>query len=444
MDSTPVPHQLLHLYQISKHSKKFEPAFDDFYNSAGYEKITDELDGPELEIFINFLDEVLRVKSLGVGLFQKALHALWSICGKRGVLPKSHIISEGVSRTDEKEFASGGFANVWKGELVETNSNRRKVCLKAPKVVAKDGEKERKDNEKAFYEEVSIWMRLKHPNVVQCFGATSKPPQIVIDWMENGEVMDYVQKNPNASRTHLVLGVTKGLDYLHLHGVVHGDVKPQNILVNAKGDACLADFGLAIVMCGKKLTEGENRTARGHSSFWVAPETLIDGRVSKEADVFCYGLVAVEMFKGGSPWGQATAREVMTNITLNKRPDRPKNTEPLGLTTELWNCLTKCWCERPEDRIPISEVLALLNSTLKSGGERHHHGRFRVEVIDWEANDVCNDSNEEVHECSARTFQYPQSPAFGLVCSTPNWNDKSPFPTSSPSYYQVAQDNRWE
>lgn len=55
-----------------------------------------------------------------------------------------------------------------------------------------------------FYEEVSLWMRLKHPNVVQCFGATVDPHQIVIDWMDNGEVMDYVRNNPFASRIHLV------------------------------------------------------------------------------------------------------------------------------------------------------------------------------------------------------------------------------------------------
>ena len=91
-------------------------------------------------------------------------------------------------------------------------------------------------------------MRLKHPNVVQCLGAVAGPRQIVLDWMQNGEVMDYLRKNPDASRVHLVgflvfnsegpchstlhkkvLGVTKGLDYLHSRGVIHGDVKPVGI-----------------------------------------------------------------------------------------------------------------------------------------------------------------------------------------------------------------------
>ena len=49
-----------------------------------------------------------------------------------------------------------------------------------------------------------MWMRLKHPNVVQCLGATVNPSQIVMDWMPNGDVMDYMRNNRGASRVHLV------------------------------------------------------------------------------------------------------------------------------------------------------------------------------------------------------------------------------------------------
>ena len=52
----------------------------------------------------------------------------------------------------------------------------------------------------------------------------------------------------------------------------------------------------------------------------------------------------------------------MTKIVLGERPERPEGAEALGLTTELWNCLKKCWDQKPEGRIGISEVLALLNS----------------------------------------------------------------------------------
>ena len=53
----------------------------------------------------------------------------------------------------------------------------------------------------------------------------------------------------------------------------------------------------------------------------------------------------------------------MTKIILEKRPDRPEGAEAFGLTTVLWNCLTECLHQKPEDRITISEVLGFLNST---------------------------------------------------------------------------------
>jgi hypothetical protein len=161
-----VPRQLRRLYKVPKSSRKFEPAFDGFYGSVEYEEITNNLDDAELGDFIDFLDEVrrpspfsghhsdrsinqvLQVENLRPGLFQKALHSLWSICGGRGVLPRSHMISEGLSKTDGKQFASGGYADVWKGELVGVNSKSRNVCIKAMKVAVRDVEGGRSNIEK--------------------------------------------------------------------------------------------------------------------------------------------------------------------------------------------------------------------------------------------------------------------------------------------------------
>lgn len=81
---------------------------------------------------------MLQVENLSPELFQRALHSLRCICGKRGVLPKSYVISEGLSRTGEREFASGGYAGVWKGQFVEMNSNPKTVCIKAIKVAIRD------------------------------------------------------------------------------------------------------------------------------------------------------------------------------------------------------------------------------------------------------------------------------------------------------------------
>ena len=192
------------------------------------------------------------------------------------------------------------------------------------------------------------------------------------------------------------MGVAKGLEYLHSLGVVHGDVTPvgtsfyfarngtlltnykQNILVNAKGDACLTDFGLSIVTRDKTSLGGEERRVRGHSATCAAPETLREGIISKEADMYCFGLSAIEVrspginsfptdgsvqiFKGESPWGRITVREIETKIVLNQRPSRPERAESFGLTAEVWDCLVRCLDPDPGKRTTVSEALNVLNS----------------------------------------------------------------------------------
>lgn len=103
---------------------------------------------PRDSVILTTHDQLLKDRNLSTDLFHKALHALWSICGKRGVLPRSHVISEGVSRKDKKPFASGGFADVRRGELVDKDSNRRRVCLKVIKVATRDEGKGRRESEK--------------------------------------------------------------------------------------------------------------------------------------------------------------------------------------------------------------------------------------------------------------------------------------------------------
>ena len=261
---------------------------------------------------------------------------------------------------------------------------------------------------------------------------------MVIDWMENGLVVEYVRNNPNVNRIRLVsrhlftfeetsplivtaifqvTGVARGLEYLHSLGVVHGDVTPvgtsfylakdgtvlttvkQNILVNAKGDACLTDFGLSIVTHDGTSPWGMERRARGHSPICVAPETLREGKLSNEADMYCFSLAAIEVrssgigpypaegsvqiFKGESPWGaRIAAHQIATKITLNKRPSRPEGLEPCGLTAGVWDCLVKCLDPDPANRMTVTEVLEVLNSAWVPPLTQNQNSRKRLQYIE--------------------------------------------------------------
>lgn len=346
---------LQNLFPGAGSSEDFEAAFHKVYDSGEYKQIVNHDDHPRFAEFLGLLDEVLQVKDLGKSLFPKVLHTLRSTCGQSGVLSAAHYIPTGELSTRQEVFASGGSSYVRRGKFVE-DSRSKEVCVKVIKFEGRDGEEERKKKWKAFREEVTIWRRLNHPNVVRCVGATdTDPPRIVMDFMENGRVVDYLRSTPNVDRVHLVLGVAQGLEYLHSCGVVHGDVNPRNILVNAEGDACLSDFGLSAAALGDETLE-----ARGYDPAYVAPETL-NGLISKETDVYCFGLVVFKVLTGRSPWGQMSTCAIMASSALARSPDQPRDGNPAAL--ELWECLTAwCWPVEPEKRMTISGVRERLPS----------------------------------------------------------------------------------
>lgn len=81
---------------------------------------------------------MLQLEGLNPELFRKVLHSLWSTCSRRGILPRGYIISEGLSTLGDIPLASGGYANIWVGELTR-NSGLKKVCIKRMKVPTRNG-----------------------------------------------------------------------------------------------------------------------------------------------------------------------------------------------------------------------------------------------------------------------------------------------------------------
>ena len=131
-------------------------------------------------------------------------------------LPSSYTISGDLARTGDEPAAYGGFADVWEGTHCDT-----KVCIKALRITLNDDQtlaKVRTDMPcfasteehpwalQSFFKEVVIWKRLRHPNIVSFIGVTTKPFQIVSEWMPNGTLTKYVEKNPDADRIGLVSG----------------------------------------------------------------------------------------------------------------------------------------------------------------------------------------------------------------------------------------------
>lgn len=207
------------------------------------------------------------------------------------------ILEEATENFKEK-LGSGGFGSVYRGLLVTMNMP---VAVKKLEDFQEQGEKE-------FRAEVALVGRTHHFNLIRLLGFCSEGPQrlLVYEYMPRGSLDRYIFKTGGddpildwKTRLNIAIGAAKGIAYLHeecREAIVHCDIKPQNILLDANFQAKVSDFGLS-KMVGRRPQESS--MVRG-SPGYMAPEWLSDAPLTCKVDVFSFGIVLLEIV-GGRP-----------------------------------------------------------------------------------------------------------------------------------------------
>ncbi|KAI3525721.1 hypothetical protein L1887_04752 [Cichorium endivia] len=135
--------------------------------------------------------------------------------------------------------------------------------------------------------------------------AEGKHRLVVYEYMENGSLAENLTtgKLEWATRLDIAIGTAKGLAYLHdecLEWVLHCDVKPQNILLDANYNPKVADFGLSKLLDRGSSDQWNFSMMRGTRGY-MAPEWVLSQPITSKVDVFSYGVVMLEMITGRSP-----------------------------------------------------------------------------------------------------------------------------------------------
>ena len=198
-----------------------------------------------------------------------------------------------------RELGVGGTATVWEVEDAELGVRR------AVKILTAGRPQRRKALRKRLRAEARAMARLAHPNVLTIYdvSSTEELDFVIMDLAEGGSLSEWLERTgPMDPHTALsfTVQVLSALAAAHAAGMVHRDVKPQNVLLNSRGTALLADFGIAL------LTEDQHRTTRtgiamGSLSF-MPPEQRLDARsVSASADVYATGAMLFNLLTGANP-----------------------------------------------------------------------------------------------------------------------------------------------
>jgi tRNA A-37 threonylcarbamoyl transferase component Bud32 len=266
-----------------------------------------------------------------------------------------------------RELGSGTYGTVYHGKWKGSD-----VAIKRIKASCFEGRPSERERLIAdFWKEASILSQLHHPNVVSFYGVVQDGPNdtlaTVTEFMVNGSLKQVLRKKDRTvdrrKRLILAMDAAFGMEYLHEKGVVHFDLKCENLLVNMRDPhrpVCkIGDMGLSKVKHQTLVSGGVRGTLP-----WMAPELLSgkSGMVTDKVDVYSFGIVMWELLTGDEPYADMHCGSIIGGIMNNTlRPPVPSWSDP------AWKSLMeRCWSADPEQRPPFSEISKELRAVAAS------------------------------------------------------------------------------
>jgi serine/threonine protein kinase len=264
------------------------------------------------------------------------------------------VVGELISERYELEelVGAGGMSSVYRARdsLLE-----RHVALKVMhEQLMGDG-----DHVERFRREARLAAKLSHPNIVTVIdrGEQDGRQFIVFEYVEGENLKALIERDAPLSEhdaVGLALQVAEGLAFAHAHGLVHRDVKPQNVLLTEDGRAKVTDFGIArSIDVQRGLTE--TGTVLGTSDY-ISPEQARGGAVDECSDIYSLGAVLYELLTGEVPYPGENFVAVAVRH-LNEPPPSALGERP-DISPRLDVAIRRAMAKDPQDRFPSMESFA--------------------------------------------------------------------------------------
>jgi serine/threonine protein kinase len=256
-------------------------------------------------------------------------------------------------------IGEGGMGRVYEARHTRLHSKRFAVKLlhhelaRQPEVVTR------------FQREAEAASVLTHPNVVGVYDVNTSAdgrPYIVAELLKGEDLGSYLErlgKLPAASAVHIARQVCLALDAAHAHGIVHRDVKPENVfLAGPNATVKVLDFGISKVA---EISDGLTKTGTVMGTpDYMAPEQARGDRVDARADIYAVGAILYRALTGRKPFEGSDPMAILTAV-LTQEPKRPSTLEqsiPLALELVVQRTMAKTPSERFPTMLALEQALA--------------------------------------------------------------------------------------
>ena len=243
----------------------------------------------------------------------------------------------------------GGMAEVYEGHDV---INKKMVAIK----LIREDVMNNPVNLMRFKNEASIAASLNHENIVQVYnhGTIDGIPYIANEFIKGQnlkEVLDFRSSLPLEEAIDIIMQLAAALNYAHRHGIIHRDVKPDNIYVMGDGTIKLGDFGIAQA---ETLYENDNNEIVG-SVYYLAPEITQGKAATAQSDIYAAGVTFFELITGHVPFLKQNAVDIAVAHVKEKFPS-PKKYLP-NCPKEVERIIFKCVKKNPKERYATANEL---------------------------------------------------------------------------------------
>ena len=311
-------------------------------------------------------------------------------------------------------LGTGGMATVWLG--YDTILDRQ-VAIKTFKIDAND-----EDAVKRFNREAKAVTSLSHPNIVSIYDVENEGEfyYLILEYVEGMTLKDYMVKNPCIpieTIVHIAKQIAAGLSHAHQNGIIHRDIKPQNILMNENLTCKITDFGIARAYGDTTLTQTNQMLG---TVYYLSPEQARGNVATAQSDIYSLGILIFEMITGQIPFKGESAVAIALKHLQEELPDIDKYRE--NVPQSVKNIVLQATMKNPNERyISSKELFEDLSTVLNP--ERLYENKYTGFKIPAEP--VKNYNQTQYLDNSSNNNQY-------------GYNDYN----NEDGYYDYEEDNR--